>query len=667
MASPNVRADAPGRRLRRAGDATMTALLSGIFDLRAGVRAGALFVALAGALLVPGAPALAASGTYACADLQSGLDQAVAGDVITLSELCTKDNSGGSNGSFSLPGAPITLQGVQGAGFDGTGAASRVLTGHDVGSTVIAGLIFRNSVAPTGLSGGAVLIDGNSAPTFQSDQFYSNGADGLGGAVAVLAPAASSGTVVFANSVVGSRSGGEGNHATSGGALFIQSPRRVEVRSNLFAGNAAGDTGGAVGVSSSSEVLFASNLVEGNSAAAGGGGAQLCCGQLTITSNAFRANKVDDSGGAFPTHRGGGLLATSSEGGGPGHAVQFGNVFDQNSVSFANSSASGGGGEYLIGSSLDSRNDLFLTNAVQGPAGGGESRGAGLRSTGCNGGELLTKVENGVLVGNVLGAAGAGAAVSVTCGTGVNHLSLLDTTVAGNATPDGAAALDGGGADTALAANSIVVGAGPPLAGFGAQTVTHSDVCDAASQPFAGDANICADPRLVNPSPGSGNFHETPSSPTIDAGANTLLAGDLTVDADGDERAQDGNGDGEAVVDMGADESPAVPLIPPQERPKPPVVGPDVPGPAPPVVEVITKPNKVNRVVYVRIVISKKRGRYLATRISGTRSKARIRLRLLDGRHRSHSVTRTVRTNRPITLRNLPLVGVKLIRVSVIK
>jgi hypothetical protein len=645
----------------------MTGLLSGIVDLRVGVRAGALVVALAGALLVPAPPALAASGTFGCADLQAGLDQAVSGDVITLNELCTKDNSGERQGSFELPsGRTITLQGTTGAGFDGAGAVSRVLTGHDVGSTVIAGLIFRNSVAPTGLSGGAVLIDGNSAPTFQSDQFYSNGADALGGAVAVLAPAASSGTVVFANSVVGSRSGGEGNHATSGGALYIQSPRRVEVRSNLFAGNAAGDTGGAVGVSSSSEVLFASNLVEGNSAAGGGGGVQLCCGPLTITSNAFRANKVDDPAGTFPVHRGGGLLATSSESGGPGHTVQRGNVFDQNSVSFANSSASGGGGEYLIGSSLDSRNDLFLTNAVQGPAGGGESRGAGLRSTDCNG-ELLTKVENGVFVGNVLGAAGAGAAVSVTCGSGVNHLSLLDTTVAGNATPDGAAALDGGGADTVLAANSIVVGAGPPLGGFGSQTVTHSDVCDPASQPFPGDANICADPRLVNPSPGSGNFHETPSSPTIDAGANTLLAGDLTVDADGDARAQDGNGDGEAVVDMGADESPAVPLIPPQERPKPPVVGPDVPGPAPPVVEVITKPNKVNRVVYVRIVISKKRGRYLATRISGTRSKARIRLRLLDGRHRSHSVTRTVRTNRPITLRNLPLVGVKLIRVSVIK
>jgi hypothetical protein len=197
--------------------------------------------------------------------------------------------------------------------------------------------------------------------------------------------------------------------------------------------------------------------------------------------------------------------------------------------------------------------------------------------------------------------------------------------------------------------------------------VTFSDLCDpgAPNQPFPGDGNICADPRLVNPAPGVGNYHETPSSPTIDAGSNSLVAGDLGVDVDGDPRVTDGNGDGNAVVDMGADESPGVPLIPPQDNP-PKVGGPDVPGPPPPAVEIITKPNKPNRLVYVRPVrCTKRHGCYLVIRVSGGK-RARIRLRLLDGKHRSHALTRTVRTNRAVTVGKLPLVGVRLIRVSVL-
>jgi hypothetical protein len=630
----------------------------------------AVLFCVAGTWAICSGAAHAASQTVNCQDLQGALDQATSGDVITLTETCTKDNSGDVHGSFQLPtGQAITLQGAPGAGFDGAGADSRILFGQDVGGTVISGLTFRNGQAPSGGSGGAVLIQGTSAPVFQSDQFFNNSAEGLGGAVALLTPAAGSGTVVLANSVVGSRSGGAGNQATTGGAVYIQTSRRVEVRSNLFAGNSAADTGGAVAINSSSDILFNSNLVEGNHAAGGGGGVQLCCAQLTITSSAFRSNRIDDPNGTFPTHRGGGVLATSADGGAPGHVMQFGNVFDSNAIAFSNASASGGGGEYLIGTNLESRNDLFLSNALQGPASGGDSHGAGLRSTDCNGGELLTRVENGVVAGNVLGAGAAGAGISAGCSSGVNHLTVLQTTMAGNATPDGGGpTLDGGNGDSVLVANSIVAPQPGTAAvgGFGARTATFSDMCDPgnAAQPFPGDGNICAPPLLINPAPGVGDFHQTAGSPTIDAGSNALVAGDLGVDADGDTRITDGNGDGNAVVDMGADESPAVPLIPGQEPP-PRVVGPDVPGPPPPEVVVTTRPNKPQRVVYVRVIITRHHGRYLLTRITG-RGRARIRLRLLDGKHRSHSVTRTVRTNRPVTVKNLPLVGIRLIRVTVL-
>jgi hypothetical protein len=620
---------------------------------------------LAAATLLSAAPGVAdaASGTFNCAGLQDGLNQASNGDTITLNDVCTKDNSGDAHGSFTLPsGVAITLQGVAGSGFDGAGAASRILTGNSVGSTKIFGLTFRNGRAPAGEAGGAVLLDGNSAPTFDNDQFFGNVAEGVGGAVALLAANAVSGTVVFANSILGSRgAAAPGNGAAAGGAIFIQTSRHVEVRGNLFGGNVAVDTGGGLAIAAAGGVSFSQNLVEGNEAGAGGGGAQLCCGQLQVVSNAFRANKVNDPLGRSNAHAGGGLLVSSPDGGG-GQVIQFGNVFDGNSVSFTADAASisGGGGELVSGSNLSSRNDLFVSNALQGPSSGGESRGGGLRASGCGGGSIAITLENVAVAGNTVGAGGGGAGVSAACG----RLTLLDTTVAGNA---GAAAVDGGGGDALAVGNSIVsppAGA-PGVSGFSSRGVSFTDLCDpgAPDQPLPGEGNICADPHLVNP--GSANFHQTAGSPTVDAGNNSLVSPDLGVDLDGSSRVTDGNGDGDEVVDMGADESAAVALIPRQHTPPPTTGGVDVPGPPPPSVVITQPPNKPVRVVYVRIIITRHHGRYLVTRITG-RGRARIRLRLLDGKGRSHSVTRTVRTNRAVTVKELPLVGVRSIRVSVL-
>src|SRR6186713_2531066 len=95
-------------------------------------------------LLVAAAPpALAASGTFTCATIQAGINQAANGDVITL-------DSGAAPGGLcpmqvtlkSFP-SPIafpnnytqwTLTGRTGMndGFDGTGLPGRVMTGVDV-------------------------------------------------------------------------------------------------------------------------------------------------------------------------------------------------------------------------------------------------------------------------------------------------------------------------------------------------------------------------------------------------------------------------------------------------------------------------------------------------------------------------------------------------------
>jgi hypothetical protein len=63
------------------------------------------------------------------------------------------------------------------------------------------------------------------------------------------------------------------------------------------------------------------------------------------------------------------------------------------------------------------------------------------------------------------------------------------------------------------------------------------------------EGNINADPQFVDPA--NDDFHLSASSPCIDTGTNEALQLPLT-DRDGNRRVFDGDGDGNAIVDMGA-------------------------------------------------------------------------------------------------------------------
>lgn len=93
--------------------------------------------------------------------------------------------------------------------------------------------------------------------------------------------------------------------------------------------------------------------------------------------------------------------------------------------------------------------------------------------------------------------------------------------------------------------NNAVPGDGDQITG--SATVTYSVV----EGGYPGEGNIDATPILSNG--GDGLTRLPLGSVAVDAG--TLLAPELpTVDFDGDDRVQDGDGDGNALVDIGADE-----------------------------------------------------------------------------------------------------------------
>ncbi len=68
-----------------------------------------------------------------------------------------------------------------------------------------------------------------------------------------------------------------------------------------------------------------------------------------------------------------------------------------------------------------------------------------------------------------------------------------------------------------------------------------------------GGENIDEDPLFYDPNDPN-DYHLGPNSPCIDAGTNTPIGGLPTTDIDGEDRVIDGDGDGNSIVDMGADE-----------------------------------------------------------------------------------------------------------------
>ena len=150
----------------------------------------------------------------------------------------------------------------------------------------------------------------------------------------------------------------------------------------------------------------------------------------------------------------------------------------------------------------------------------------------------------------------ANGTVYVGCGQGNAHLQLIDSTISGNTGASTTGAWGDVSTDKLDLINTILTAnpGGADVTGFQSISADHSDTC-LNGGPLPGAGNICADPKLAATGPGSADVHQTFDSPTIDAGSNGAVPGDLTSALYGGPRVLDFKGGG-AIVDIGADEIP---------------------------------------------------------------------------------------------------------------
>jgi hypothetical protein len=210
----------------------------------------------------------------------------------------------------------------------------------------------------------------------------------------------------------------------------------------------------------------------------------------------------------------------------PGHdggGLSWCNGTIQNNIISGNWADWGGGGLYCCRATI--QNNVISGN-VAGAFGGG-----GLYD--CYG-----TIQNNVITSNVAGYNGNLASGGGLCGC---NGAIRNNTIVGNAATDSGGGLSG---CAGTIVNSIIWGNTAPASSqiSGCSTPTYSCI---QGYTVGGQGNTGLNPRFVGPN----DFHLRPDSPCIDVGTSANMP---LTDRDGNPRPYDGDGDGQAVCDMGA-------------------------------------------------------------------------------------------------------------------
>jgi len=351
-------------------------------------------------------------------------------------------------------------------------------------------------------------------------------------------------TVTFSGSEASScaLSGFTIKNATSYGGIFGGSTK-ARIEHNVITNNSAYYGGGLYDC----DGTIQNNAITDNSAIHGGGLAY-CDGTIqnnVIANNSASGGNYGGGGGLYEcdgTIRNNVITSNSASGGG-GLSFCAGTI--QNNVITNNSASAGygwgscGGGLHHCGGTI--QNNVITSNSTSGYDYG---YGGGLYQ--CNG-----TIQNNTIANNSA-TWGHGGGYGYSGGGGLYDCvgTIRNNTIYGNSASTGGGLYECSG----VIVNCLIWGNTAPLYPQLSNSSIPNYSC-IQGDTVGGQGNIGSDPRFRSLT----DFHLQPGSPCIDAGTNQNCP---AFDKDGKRRPLDGNGDGRAVVDMGAYEFVLVTSVP---------------------------------------------------------------------------------------------------------
>jgi hypothetical protein len=307
-----------------------------------------------------------------------------------------------------------------------------------------------------------------------------------------------------------------GNSAWAGGGMSNYDNSSPNLTNVTFSGNSAGVYGGGMFNGTESNSQLTDVTFSGNTAADSGGGMHNYSSSPVLIATQFINNTAPLGGGMFN---------------------HIGNPTLTNTNFISNTAKQDGGGIYNLSSSPILTSTEFISNAAT-------QDGGGMYNTGSS--PTLTNV---IFSGNQ-----AHSALTDHGGGGMYNTSsspmLTNVTFSGNSAQAGGGMYNEGGSEPTLI-NCILWGNGPEIYNEDNSTTEFSyslvkgENCPEKST--CKETKFNANPEFVKPD--KGDLHLQPGSPAIDNGTNDGAPGH---DLDQNPRPLDGNGDGNAITDMGA-------------------------------------------------------------------------------------------------------------------
>jgi Dockerin type I domain len=478
----------------------------------------------------------------------------------------------GSGGDFGDDDSGLTIQGEDASStvLDGmdllTPLTIRFITFKLAGPIEISRLEFRHG---NGENGGGLAIFQGKEVTIKNSHFIENTAQGSGGGaymdtemdvnpIFFLLSA-----ILMDNRFVENKAGGNGGGFTcfgftfctvtgnefslneagmSGGGAYSEKGIGDSLTDNRFVENKAGGSGGGFFCTRGNDKDFPSCSAKGNEfslnqAGRGGGGFACNVNSCSAKGNEFSLNEAGGDGGGASLGAGQGFFASgnlfrnnragTSGGGLSAGAEEFSNA--NNNKFIGNRAMLDGGGAHLNAEFIEFNQNVLSSNWA------GDQGGGVFISIHILGSNMISNT----LINNESGAEGGGAYIF---SENVARARLANNIIWGNK------ASVGGNDLFIYTPDSHAVSFFYNNLGQNANFVTANspDLVVNDTTNYSQGSNIKSDPLLTD------DFHLKYGSPAIDAGDNGRV--ESSTDFEGDPRIVDGNGDGKAVVDIGADE-----------------------------------------------------------------------------------------------------------------